>query len=209
MGAADQRIDDLLARWLTSLDLHAEYLALDDEAYAKVQAWPPHQRPTRWVIDLARARLADLRREVQERRSRADASFAEALELMGFLTTLLGSEHIERFIPLAQPVGRPVAASGDTTTVARPAAPEPSPAEPPPATVPPGAGRQPAPPPATDPATDTVIADAVRLLSWGREWPHLAGLISRLADRPPERRVSEILRTHRSLIESRARTIKS
>jgi hypothetical protein len=51
----------------------------------------------------------------------------------------------------------------------------------------------------------TVIADAARLISWGREWPQLAGLISRLADRPPEAVVWEILRRHRAEIETRAR----
>jgi hypothetical protein len=48
-----------------------------------------------------RSRLLELKRRVSEREARGDVSFAEALELMGFLTTLLGSEHIERFIPLA------------------------------------------------------------------------------------------------------------
>jgi len=50
-----------------------------------------------------------------------------------------------------------------------------------------------------------VIADAVRLISWGREWPQLAGLIARLADRPAEAEVWKILRKHRSEIEARAR----
>ena len=51
----------------------------------------------------------------------------------------------------------------------------------------------------------TVIADAVRFLKWGREWPQLAGLIARLADRPGERDVWTILRKHRASIESQAR----
>jgi hypothetical protein len=49
-----------------------------------------------------------------------------------------------------------------------------------------------------------VIADAVRLLNWGREWPQLAGLISRLADRPSEQEVWTILRRHRAEIETQA-----
>ncbi|HQR47880.1 MAG TPA: hypothetical protein PL152_01015, partial [Steroidobacteraceae bacterium] len=53
--------------------------------------------------------------------------------------------------------------------------------------------------------TEMVIADAVRLLSWGREWPQLAGLIARLADRPPEPEVWAILRAHRSSIQSKSR----
>jgi hypothetical protein len=50
-----------------------------------------------------------------------------------------------------------------------------------------------------------VIADAVRLISWGREWPQLAGLIARLANRPPEAEVWKILRKHRTAIETQAR----
>ena len=65
MGAADQRVAELLERWLASVELHARYLALDDAAYARVQDWPKHQRPSRWVVDLARKRLLDLRRLLQ------------------------------------------------------------------------------------------------------------------------------------------------
>src|SRR5512146_881338 len=101
MGAADDRVSELLDRWLASVELHARYLALDDAAYAKVQDWPRHQRPTRWIIDLARSRCLELKRQLGERGSRGDSSFADALELMAFLTSLLGSEHVERFIPLA------------------------------------------------------------------------------------------------------------
>jgi hypothetical protein len=49
-----------------------------------------------------------------------------------------------------------------------------------------------------------VIADAVRMLSWGREWPQLAGLIARLAGRPTESEVWEILRRYRTDIETKA-----
>ncbi len=56
-----------------------------------------------------------------------------------------------------------------------------------------------------DKATATVIADATRLMSWGREWPQLAGLIARMADRPPEAEVLKILRRHRTDIEAQAR----
>ena len=58
---------------------------------------------------------------------------------------------------------------------------------------------------AGDPATATVIADAVRLISWGRDWPQLAGLIARLAGRPPEAEIWKILRKHRAEIETQAR----
>ena len=103
MSAADRRVEELLDRWLASVELHARYLGLDDAAYAKVQDWPQHQRPTRWILDLARTRLHELKRLLGERRRLDDDGFAEALELMGFLTNLLGSEHVERFIPLAAP----------------------------------------------------------------------------------------------------------
>ena len=62
MSAADKRVAELLDRWLASVELHARYLELDAAAYAKVQAWPKHERPTRWVIDLARTRLNELKR---------------------------------------------------------------------------------------------------------------------------------------------------
>jgi hypothetical protein len=55
-----------------------------------------------------------------------------------------------------------------------------------------------------DAATATVIADAVRLLNWGRAWPQLANLIARLADRPAEPEVWKILRAHRAEIEAQA-----
>jgi hypothetical protein len=224
MSAADTRVAELLDRWMASVELHARYLDLDDAEYAKVQDWPRHQRPTRWIVDLARARLKELRRDLSERQAKGDAGFAETLELMSFLTTLLGSEHIERFIPLAvakprepereaPPEPAPEPARSATVppprrTAARPAA-EP-PAARPRATRAATAAPKPArteKPPKPDKAAATVIADAARLLSWGREWPQLAGLIARLADRPPEAEVWTILRTYRAVIEAQARRI--
>ncbi len=226
MSAADERIVELLDRWLASVELHAGYLKLDDAAYTKAQEWPQHQRPTKWVVDLAHARLLDLKRQLVDRQARGDAGFAESLELMSFLTTLLGSEHIERFIPLAKQ--KPAAAVADQTVVAPVASTATSP-RPPPA---PAARRAPAqtaaaaeaprpraatraprrsaPPAAAvtdvpDKLTATVIADAVRFMSWGREWPQLASLIARLADRPGEQEVWKILRRHRAAIEAQSR----
>ncbi len=46
--------------------------------------------------------------------------------------------------------------------------------------------------------TQQVIADAVRMLEWGREWPALAGLIARMADRPSETEIWKILRAYRA-----------
>lgn len=226
MNAAEQRLVDLLDRWQASLERHARYLDLDDATYAKIQDWPRHQRPTRWVVDVARARLQELRRQLGERKARGDATFADALELMAFLTTLLGSEHVERFIPYAADVerGAPQAASSRASTVddtrkqarapVEPTVIRPRPAKPATASPKPVKTEKPAKldkpakpdkPVTSAKVTEMVIADAVRLLSWGREWPQLAGLIARLADRPPEPEVWAILRAHRSSIQSKSR----
>jgi hypothetical protein len=210
MSAADERITELLDRWLASVDLHIRYLQLDDAAYARVQDWPSHQRPAKWLVELAQKRLLELKRELVDRQGRGDAGFAESLELMSFLTTLLGSEHIERFIPLAKSraAAEMPAAPATSGAPAQPGAP----AEPAAA----GTARRRAAPrqdvappePATtipDHLAQTVIADAVRFLSWGREWPQLAGLIARLADRPPEQEIWPILRRHRAAIEAQAK----
>lgn len=253
MTSAEKRLDELLGRWLESLDRHAGYLKLDDAAYARAEAWPKHQRPTAWVVELARKRLLELRAQAVQRQSAGDAAFAESLELMSFLTSLLGSEHIERFIPLATGKAPDTASSGTVQqprlrrTPSRPAAAPPAgtkrdtgrhpalrrtaasgaatgnPAAPatPRAAVrtptsraptPPRATSTPAPVPAStaaaripDAAARQVMSDAVRLLEWGREWPALAGLIARMADRPAEADVWKILRAHRAEIMTRAR----
>src|ERR1700679_3373020 len=100
---ADQRLLELCDKWLKSLELHIRYSGLDTESYWKVQPWPEHQRPSRWIIDLAVQKAVALRSQVQERIKQGDAKFSDALELMTFLANLIGSEHIERFIPLAAP----------------------------------------------------------------------------------------------------------
>jgi hypothetical protein len=226
MSAADERIAELLDRWLKSVELHAGYLKLDDAAYAKAQDWPRHQRPTKWVVDLAHARLLDLKRQLADRQARGDAGFAESLELMSFLTTLLGSEHIERFIPLARETPATVASEvpDPAPTVAqalhrkaapspaskRAPAPAPAAAEAPRPRAAARAPRRAAPPAETKPEIPdalaaTVIADAVRFLGWGREWPQLASLIARLADRPSEQEIWKILRKHRGAIEAQAK----
>jgi hypothetical protein len=231
MSAAEKRIAELLDRWLASVELHARYLKLDDAAYASAQDWPKHQRPTKWVVELGRARLVELKRQLEDRRGKGDTGFAESLELMAFLTTLLGSEHIERFIPLAtgKPPAEPVGASADAE--AQPAAPsrsaeprkstgdtttrqklavrqKPAAAANQVATANRGSNAKPPSPPrpkSSQKATALVIADAVRFLSWGREWPQLASSIARLADRPAEPEVLAILREHKAAIETQAR----
>jgi hypothetical protein len=48
---------------------------------------------------------------------------------------------------------------------------------------------------------DVVIADAVRLLKWGRQWHEIAELIARMAERPSIAEVRKILRSHKPSIE--------
>jgi hypothetical protein len=252
MTAADKRMDELLERWLASVDRHARYLSLDDAAYARAENWPRHQRPNALVVNLARTRLRELQAHLVERRDAGDTRFAEALELMSFLTGLLGSEHLQRFIPLA--TGKPpdtgvsatveqprlrsatrAAAAQRATTAGKPqvasrtAAPGPAQkvntgthrrpvrASAPAATSRPAPASSPAPAPAPaaapavaaktvpDALARQVIADAVRMLAWGREWPAVAGLIARMADRPSEADIWKILRAHRTEILAKAR----
>jgi hypothetical protein len=100
---SDQHLLDLLGKWLESLELHIKYSSLDDDSYSKVQPWPEHQRPSRWILDLARSKTLALRQQIDERVKLGDVKFSDALELMAFLANLVGAEHIERFIPLADP----------------------------------------------------------------------------------------------------------
>ena len=250
MSVQDKRVDELLQRWLASVELHLRYLKLDDAAYARAEDWPKHQRPNALVLTLARTRLLELKEHVDERKAQGDTRFGDALELMSFLTGLLGSEHIERFVPLA--TGR-APDSGVSATVeqpriraaAKPAAHRGNQAQSGPAgaksgggaaaRTPTGTHRRPArtaapastPPPAptraspaparatsqapaaasrsSDVVVAQVVADAIRLLEWGREWPAVAGLIARMADRPGETEVWKILRAHRAQILARSR----
>ena len=47
-----------------------------------------------------------------------------------------------------------------------------------------------------------VIADAVRLLGWGRQWHELAEMIARLSERPAPSEIRRILRTFRDQIDA-------
>jgi len=250
---ADQRLLELLDKWLKSLELHIRYSSLDRESYWRVQPWPEHQRPSRWIIDLAVQKAVALRSQVQERIKAGDTRFSDALELMTFLANLIGSEHIERFIPLADPENErdlkqarpsePAAPDSGTGTREMPkfAAGEKPEAQtstsasatrempefagkrraPPPvstqqvarterrAAVPKPAARpqakQPAKIAASDEAArDMVIADAARLVQWGRKWYELAELIARMADRPPLPEVRRILKDNKTAIEKKA-----
>jgi hypothetical protein len=99
---ADQRLLELLQRWLDSLELHIKYSSLDDDSYWKIQPWSEHQRPNLWILNLAKQKTLALRTQVEERVKAADGKFSDALEMMAFLANLVGAEHLERFIPVAE-----------------------------------------------------------------------------------------------------------
>ena len=255
-GEQTGQLESLLDRWQTSLDLHAKYASLDDARYWHVQPWPKHERPQRWIIQLARKRILALKRIVAQRQSEGDRAFIEGVEIMGFLATLVGITSVERFIPLATHeterrevlAAKPEAVKPAADTArsrAPPAAREPAtrtgehrktgettrqmpqlhnsrmlaaqragvslektPAPPTPAAA--ARRRDPARPatikPRKLPAGITqmehvVIADAVRLLGWGKQWHELAEMISRLAERPAPSEIRRILRTFRDQID--------
>jgi hypothetical protein len=206
------RMRQLLGRWQQSVDLHTRYLTLDDAHYWHVQPWPAHERPVAWVVQLARQKVTELRRMLEERLNAGDTGFAAGLEHMVFLANLVGLQPAGRYIPLADPQNEQIAML--------PARLEPLPLSVPPdppdatpelaATViaePAAAARRNAKiarAPALSAETQQVIADAVRLIQWGRKWHELGELISRLADRPTVGDVRRILRTHRARIEATA-----
>jgi hypothetical protein len=230
---ADQRLLELLEKWLTSLELHAKYASLDDDSYSKVQPWPEHQRPSRWIIDLAKQKAITLRNSLEERIKMGDAKFSDSLELVIFLANLVGSEHIERFIPVADPATE--RALGHETQDA-PTVEAPGPAtsgtrempkfiagtqrEPPPsgtaqvARTERKAKAPPALPSSSESASaglgpsedvrEQVIADAVRLVQWGRKWYELAEVIAKMADRPHLTDVRRILKDNKAVIDKRA-----
>jgi hypothetical protein len=250
MTPADRRIGELIDKWLASIDLHLQYVELSDAAYARAQPWPKHDRPTRWVLEVARQKILELKQHCESRRAMGDSKFAEALELMSFLANLVGIQNIQRFVPLADPAREGTgntAATIEAPTIIKPAAATPQPrppveeptremprlkAAPPatpkvaaPSTVKAAPAKTSAPAPvqqrtaAAKPAATKVeaaakaipadmkskiIADAIRLLKWGKPWHELAELIGRIAERPPVAEIRKILRTHKSDIEAKA-----
>src|SRR6266851_5440668 len=236
---ADQRLLELLEKWLMSLELHAKYASLDDDSYSKVQPWPEHQRPSRWIIDLAKQKAITLRNSLEERIKMGDAKFSDSLELMTFLANLVGSEHIERFIPVADPATERTVGH-DTQNAPTVEAPGPAASgtrempkfiagtqrEPPAsgtaqvarterkAKAPPLKPAPPVPPSSSESASagegpsedvrEQVIADAVRLVQWGRKWYELAEVIAKMADRPHLTDVRRILKDNKAVIDKRA-----
>ena len=118
MTPADRRISELIDKWLVSIDLHLQYVELSDAAYARVQPWPQHDRPTRWVLEVARQKALELKAHVETRQAMGDGKFAESLELMAFLANLVGIQHIQRFVPLADPSKAETGSTGTQTVEA-------------------------------------------------------------------------------------------
>lgn len=190
-AAAAVRVRQLLTRWQQSVELHTRYLTLDDAHYWHVQPWPAHERPVAWVVQLARQKVTELRRMLEERLSEDDAAFAIGLEHMVFLANLVGLQPAGRYIPLADPQNEQVGML-------------PAWAEPDEPLAPARRSAKTARMPQLNPVTQQVINDAVRLLQWGRKWHELGELISRLVDRPSVGEVRRLLRTHRARIEASA-----
>jgi hypothetical protein len=227
---ADQRLLELLDKWLQSLALHTKYSSLDDDSYWKIQPWVEHQRPSRWILDLAKQKTLALKAQVEERMAAGDAKFGDSLELMIFLANLVGSEHIERFIPVAEPGNERALAPQAPPAAATPADAVTGTREmpkfvatkqrvPTPAATPQVARnerneRKAAPKPApksaakgkakNDDPREQVIADAVRLVQWGRKWFELPELIARMADRPALPEVRRILKENKAAIDKLA-----
>jgi hypothetical protein len=126
MTPADRRISELIDKWLQSVDLHLRYAELTDAAYARAQPWPKHDRPTRWVLEVARQKVLELKQHAETRQAMGDSKFAEALELMAFLANLVGVQNIQRFVPLADPAregtGNTTVATVEVPTIIKPAA---------------------------------------------------------------------------------------
>jgi len=249
-GEKPGQLEALLERWQTSLDLHAKYAALDDARYWHVQPWPRHERPQRWIIQLARKRILALKRSVTQRMAEGDRAFIEGVETMGFLATLVGLTSVERFIPLAtheterrevltakpappaardpaettrsrsaenrravESVARPETRRTAETTRQMPVLPAQRVATRPAAAAPPArreirrdtqrpATIKPKKAPAITQMEHVVIADAVRLLGWGKQWHEVAESIAGIAERPAPSEIRRILRTYREHIDA-------
>jgi len=259
VNPADKRLSELIEKWLSSLELHLKYAALDEASYWKVQPWVKHDRPSRWILELAKQKALSLKEHLEARMAMGDSKFSDSLELIAFLSNLVGSEHIERFIPLAEadkevdlrtmsqtrempgvsrsedstrqsavitqpraamharseatremprlPIAQPVARPAATRESGRHQAQRPEPRK---AARREGkhahgaAGKTRSEPRTSIEREKTVVADAVRMLGWGRKWHELPDLIGRMADRPPMAEIKRILREHKAAIEKQS-----
>lgn len=124
MNPADERVQVLLDKWLESLELHLKYVALSEADYRKAQPWPEHDRPSRWIIEVAKGKASELRDQVAARINAGDASFSQSLELMAFLVNLVGAR-VDRFVPLAEAASDVDVATAKQPATAAPVAPAP------------------------------------------------------------------------------------
>jgi hypothetical protein len=241
MTPADRRISELIDKWLMSIELHLKYAELSDSAYANTQTWPKHDRPTRWVLEVAKQKILELKAHCETRQAMNDSKFSESLELMAFLANLVGIQHIQRFIPLAEvrkqdtttnetvesptaqrPLPARARSAGDEATrempklrvaaspraagpvaPAKPATPTSKPAAKTSAPAKSAPSKSPQKPAPSD-LNGKIVADAVRLMKWGKPWHELAELIARIAERPPAAEIRKVLRTHKNEIEEKA-----
>ena len=205
MTPADERVLQLLQKWQKSLDLHSRYADLPEDQYWLVQPWPNHQRPTKWVVDLARQRLADLQSIVKTRLAAADPSLVRGARAdvvpdqprrLAARRAVRADRRTRARAPARvprRPKSKPTGATSTSTVVkpGRPAAPRQKTAA------------KAAKPPVNDTTVTAVVKDAARLLTWGRDWHELPEAIARIAGRPSVQQVRQILRSSKSAIEQR------
>lgn len=132
---------------------------------------------------MAAKRLHKLQRELVLRNKSGDKTFAELLELMSVMTGMVARESIERFIPIIEPdktiekVAKKDSHKPERRNFVR---------------------RQ--------ELIRLIVSDAVRLMSWGRQWHTLAEDISKIQNRPPGVIIKRVLKANREHIEKRTIT---
>ena len=99
---ADQRLLELLGRWLESLELHIKYSSLDDDSYWKIQPWSEHQRPSRWILELAKQKTLALRAQVEDDTDRMAAAPWQ----------YLGEQRTEEVVRIGKAMSRSVLKAG-------------------------------------------------------------------------------------------------
>lgn len=182
MTPSDKRVAATLKKWLESIDQHLDFVDLSDEEYVNKRNWPPHVRPTKELLTLARKRLTALARKLQNKVKQGDDDFSESLELMRVLSNMVGRERAERFVPQIEP-DSVIAEAAEKSKGKHPERRD-------------FVRRQ--------ELIRLVVSDSVRFLNWGRDWHELAKVISRLEGRPSEEITRRILKANRDMIEKEA-----
>ena len=182
MTPSDKRVAATLKKWLESIDQHLKYVDLSDEEYVSKRNWPPHVRPSKELLSLARSRLTALAKKLQDKVKHDDTDFSESLELMRVLANMIGRESAERFVPLIE-TDEAIAEAAEASKRKHPERRD-------------FVRRQ--------ELIRLVVSDSVRFLNWGRDWHELAKVISRLDGRPSEEITRRILKANREIIEKEA-----